>query len=241
MKTVEFFQETLALISNQSLTKDSLCGFQSDKYIEDETTRLKFYLMDRDRDDRIIVSTWVVEMLFYAYYEARSRINPKSSDDMNRSLMFLYERQIIAVFTRVLWALQIKLKDDFIREWELKTEYFPFKILFEGKPMPFVDGLERRAALPKELDTDEAKRWLQVAIDGGLLNADYSTTGKTATKPQKALLAEILSGKIGLECKYKPFEELWNVRGLSKTRYKSREETGNVKGGEAIENVFKDK
>lgn len=95
--------------------------------------------------------------------------------------------------------------------------------------------------LPEELNTDEAKKWLQVAIDGGLLNSDYSPTDKTKTKPQKALLAEILSDKIGLEHKYKPFETLWNVKGLSKQRYKTREETGTVKGGYIIEEVFKGK
>lgn len=96
-------------------------------------------------------------------------------------------------------------------------------------------------ALPNELNTDEAKKWLQVAVDGGLLNEDYSTTDKTATKPQKALLADILSEKIGLKYKYKPFETLWNVRGLSKQRYKSREEIGTVEGGNIIEEVFRDK
>lgn len=95
--------------------------------------------------------------------------------------------------------------------------------------------------LPEKLNTDEAKKWLKVAIDGGLLNSDYSPTDKTATKPQKALLADILSEKIGLEYKYKPFETLWNVRGLSKQRYKSREEIGTVKEGDVITEVFRDK
>lgn len=100
---------------------------------------------------------------------------------------------------------------------------------------------DRTPILPEELNTDEAKKWLQVAIDGGLLNSDYSPTGKTNTKPQKALLAEILSDKIGLKHKYKPFETLWNVKGLAKQRYKTREETGTVKGGNIIEEVFKGK
>ena len=110
-----------------------------------------------------------------------------------------------------------------------------------------VDGLStekvemRPPELPDELNNDEAKKWLQVAIDGGLLNDDYSNTSKTGTKAQKALLAEILSGKIGLEHKYKTFERLWGVSGLSKQRYKSIEEVGKVKGGNIIEDVFRDK
>ena len=85
---------------------------------------------------------------------------------------------------------------------------------------------EDGVTLPEELNTDTAKKWLQVAIDGGLLNANYSTTDKTKTMPQKAQLAETLSEKIGLKNKYKPFEELWNVSGLSQARYKSKELAG---------------
>lgn len=98
---------------------------------------------------------------------------------------------------------------------------------------------EKVFAVPDELKTDEAKKWLQVAIDGGLLNSDYSPTDKTKTNAQKALLAEILSEKIGLEHKYRPFEKLWNVSWLSKQRYKSIEEKGTVKGGDVIMEVFK--
>ncbi len=94
--------------------------------------------------------------------------------------------------------------------------------------------------LPKELDTPEAKKWLKKAIDGGLLNDDYTTTDKVKTKPQKALLAEILSEKIGLEHKYVSFEKLWDVKKLTQSRYKSKEERGKVCGGELIEAVFAD-
>lgn len=121
---------------------------------------------------------------------------------------------------------------------EMGVEPLP---LLTDKPEERGDELRNKPTLPKELNTDEAKRWLQVAIDGGLLNSDYSPTDKTGTKPQKALLAEILSDKIGLKYKYKPFETLWNVSGLSKQRYKSREETGTVEGGDIITEVFKGK
>ena len=115
------------------------------------------------------------------------------------------------------------------------------------KELDFVADEEERphghedVIIPDELNTDEAKKWLQVAIDGGLLNGDYSTTDKTKTKPQKALLAETLSEKIRLKHKYKPFETIWGVSGLAKARYKSREETGTVKGGDIITDTFKDK
>lgn len=88
----------------------------------------------------------------------------------------------------------------------------------------------------KEKDTNGV---LQKAINGGLLNADYTTTDKVETLSQKALLAEILSERLGLKSKYKPFEMLWGVKNLAKARYKAKEETGKVVGGETIESVFK--
>ena len=119
---------------------------------------------------------------------------------------------------------------------EMGVEPLPIQA---DKPEEKGDETKNNPILPEVLNTDEAKKWLQVAIDGGLLNSDYSPTDKTGTKPQKALLAEILSDKIGLKYKYKPFETLWNVSGLSKQRYKSREETGTVEGGDIITEVFK--
>lgn len=113
--------------------------------------------------------------------------------------------------------------------------------LQDDKPKETGYEAKNKPTLPEALNTDEAKKWLQVAIDGGLLNSDYSPTDKTGTKPQKALLAEILSDKIGLKYKYKPFETLWNVSGLSKQRYKSREETGTVEGSDIIIEVFRGK
>ena len=93
--------------------------------------------------------------------------------------------------------------------------------------------------IPNELKTDIAKKWLTKAIENGFLNYDYLTTDKLKTKAQKALFAECFSEKIGLKYKYVYFETLWGVSGLSKIRYKSKEEVGKVKGGEPIEEFFK--
>ena len=97
---------------------------------------------------------------------------------------------------------------------------------------------KKTKTIPKELRTDIAKKWLEKAIKSGFLNSDYSTTDKLKTKAKKALFAECFSEKIGLRNKYIYFENLWGVSGLSKTRYKSREEIGKVKGGKPIEEFF---
>lgn len=94
--------------------------------------------------------------------------------------------------------------------------------------------------IPDELTSDEATRWLQVAIDGGLLNEDYSPTDKVGTKALKALLAEILSEKIfGVKNRFRSFELLWGVDGFSKQRHKTKDLYGHVRGQEIIINIFK--
>lgn len=75
-----------------------------------------------------------------------------------------------------------------------------------------------------------------MAVEGGLLDADYQPTEKTKTKALQALLAEILKELIGLE-NYKPFELLWSIKGIAKRRYNSRY-AGKVKGEEEIYKVF---
>lgn len=93
--------------------------------------------------------------------------------------------------------------------------------------------------IPDELLTDKAKGVLQIAINGGLLNNDYSLTDKVNTNPKKALLADTISLRIWGTAKYKVFERLWGCKGLAKARYKSREEIGKVRGGEIVTNIFK--
>lgn len=103
---------------------------------------------------------------------------------------------------------------------------------------PTEEPTERPQELPDELKTDKAQKWLRVAINGGLLNEDWTVTDKVKTKPQKALLAEILSEKISIKNKFVLFEKIWNVSNLAQKRWNSREQTGTVRGGKDIETVF---
>ncbi len=96
--------------------------------------------------------------------------------------------------------------------------------------------------MPEELKTDGAQKWLDVAVKKGLLDSNYQPTPKSETNTQKALLAEILAEKIRLprEKKYVLFERLWGCRRLAQTRYKTKDEMGTVRGGEVIEEAFKE-
>ncbi len=91
---------------------------------------------------------------------------------------------------------------------------------------------------PNELDREDVKRWLNVAVENGFLDADYQPTERLKTKAQKALLADEIRQKTGLK-EYRPFEQLWNETGLARQRYNSREYVGTVKGGEEIIKMFK--
>lgn len=122
-------------------------------------------------------------------------------------------------------------------ERERETLYATIKSKLNGEYSKCYSNV-RSSVLPYELDTDEAKNLFKKAIDAGLLNDDYTTTEKTKTKTQKALLAEIISEKLGLKNKWKPFQELWNVEGLAQERYRSKELVGKVRGGEDIEKTF---
>lgn len=95
--------------------------------------------------------------------------------------------------------------------------------------------------LPKELQTEKAKEVLQKAIDGGLLNEDYTTTEKVSSNRLKALLADILADKIGIKDKYKIFAPIWGVSAEQLTRGRSgTKEAGRAGGQEFIFEVFPD-
>jgi len=95
--------------------------------------------------------------------------------------------------------------------------------------------------LPKELQTEKAKEVLQKAIDGGLLNEDYTTTEKVSSNRLKALLADILADKIGIKGKYKIFAPIWGVSTGQLTKGRSgTKDAGRAGGQEVIFEVFPD-
>lgn len=89
--------------------------------------------------------------------------------------------------------------------------------------------------LPKELNTDEAKKYISNAIEAGFMDNSYQWSG---TKYQAALFAEICSEKLNLRYKWKPFETLWNMKGLAQTRRESKERFGKVGREKEIIDLF---
>lgn len=250
-------------------TYDEVCDTLNElilKYPENKELKLK---LDEFNSSCFDYKTTISELDAYDYLEYktkgfekyRTQIILRAMSDFHGAFIygkldFMHEKQGIKCKYRVEENEEGMLQIIYEGREEMRYTLFDpcyeaIKILRDklgdGEPLPsflnekFKYNKPLSPSKPKELSTDEARKWLQVAINGGLLNADYSTTDKTRTKPQKALLAEILSDKIGLAHKYKPFETLWNVSGLSKSRYKSKEEKGIVKGGNIIIEVFEGK
>ena len=113
--------------------------------------------------------------------------------------------------------------------------------------LPDNEQTTERVGIPIELDTPEAKDIFQKAIDAGFLNTDYSFNGNDN---QKALFAGLASDKLGIttpqwrgkktvELKsWKPFEQLWNVKGLADKWKKIQSYSTEVKDAEKIKSIF---
>lgn len=114
----------------------------------------------------------------------------------------------------------------------------------------YIDALPKEAprnkvqdvakALPSEFNTEEGRGWLEKLKQAGYLDSNFQLVNeKIHTKARIALLAECLLEKVGASRKFKILENFWNVKGLSKQRYQSKEYVGKVKGGQEIEELFK--
>jgi hypothetical protein len=95
------------------------------------------------------------------------------------------------------------------------------------------------ALIPKELNTEQVKDVLCKALKSGLLDDNYKPT-HLMTKAMIALLADELYNRelVGYN-RYSIFEKWWDMKGLSKCRYKSREQVGKVRDQEKILALFK--
>ena len=101
--------------------------------------------------------------------------------------------------------------------------------------------------LPKELNTPEAREIFEKAIEAGFMNNDYCFIGNGN---QKALFAGLANDKLGITTEqwrdgkmvevksWKPFEQLWNVKGLADKWKKIMNYKTEVKDSEKIKNIF---
>lgn len=161
----EFFQEIINIIPewspNLDLCQDSIANAeQIDKLrisLTKEISRLKFYLMEKTPQDRVLILEWVTNDLLIGYYETRLYIrrSHRSTSDKIRPIMLLLGET--AMFVIMLGnTLQIKYREEFINDWKKRTSYFPFDFLFNSNTSIHTRKTIERSqsvSLSKELDT----------------------------------------------------------------------------------------
>lgn len=67
--------------------------------------------------------------------------------------------------------------------------------------------------IPSELNTEQAWKLWDIAIEKGWLNKDLQLMPEM-TKEQAAIIAERMGYKLGLKFRWKPFERLWDISYL---------------------------
>lgn len=87
------------------------------------------------------------------------------------------------------------------------------------------EGVKASPQLPEALRTEMAQALLRKGQAAGLLDADFRPLGN---KTKAAIVADEKADKLGLEPRWKPFEELCGITNLRQTLYAA---AGTSKGG----------
>lgn len=96
---------------------------------------------------------------------------------------------------------------------------------------------DENKVLPKELDTDEARRWLSKTIEKGFMIDGYQWAKET-TRYQIAMWVEIAGEKLGIQNKWKWAHDIWKLKDLAQTRHESKDRFGKVEREKDIEACF---
>lgn len=87
--------------------------------------------------------------------------------------------------------------------------------------------------IPAALSSEKAQALLKKAQQAGLLDADFQPVGN---KRRAAVIADEMADILGLEPRWKPFEELWGLTNLRQSAYDA---AGTSKGGSTRDEVRK--
>ena len=151
---IDFFDPCLRL---QDELDDGSVVLYDDEDIYREITRFKFYLLEREKEDRSILLESVTNKLLYAYFLRRNKVNKKNPKDRNRHLMLMYEMIITGIITNISWDLKIEYSKEFKKEWEARTDKGITVIDLLTMEMPHPFSANKKQTMPKELDTKEAR------------------------------------------------------------------------------------
>ena len=175
---IDFFDPCLRL---QDDLDDGSVVLYDDEDIYREITRFKFYLLEREKEDRSILLESVTNKLLYAYFLRRNKVNKKNPKDRNRHLMLMYEMIITSIITNISWDLKIEYSKEFKKEWEAMTDKGITVIYLLTMEMPHPFSANKKQTMPKELDTKEARELFGKTVNLGYCKKDNSLYRWTAT------------------------------------------------------------
>lgn len=175
---IDFFDPCLRL---QDDLDDGSVVLYDDEDIYREITRFKFYLLEREKEDRSILLESVTNKLLYAYFLRRNKVNKKNPKDRNRHLMLMYEMIITSIITNISWDLKIEYSKEFKKEWEARTDKGITVIYLLTMEMPHPFSANKKQTMPKELDTKEARELFGKTVNLGYCKKDSSLYRWTAT------------------------------------------------------------
>lgn len=115
---------------------------------------------------------------------------------------------------------------------QYRIRYFPF---FDRRKFDNPSGRGKILTIPPELDTPQAREYLNRAQEAGFVDERYRPIKGRMTKVQMKLFAAYCSAACNItERHWKVFEELWNVKDLQKVK----EEQGRPAKAKTIADLF---
>lgn len=184
METKAFFQEALDLMNEIIVDQSKAEKFISQEYLNAESRRLRFYLLDKSPVDRVIIAEMVAGDILDNYLVLYC-IGGRNEEVLKP----MYCHIFAFLLNEVLLPLHIQLGDDFVKKWEDK------QLPIWGFYHDIIAGWQTQTEeeFPHYHKDDEQKATLQFErlVNGGFFSSDttlddwlyvYGVKGKTPNK-----------------------------------------------------------
>lgn len=215
--------------------------------IETELNKLKSELFKIDESRHFLYVKLILEDLINTYFTIRKEIsNIDENKDLQRKLMLEVYNAIIATIV-LLNRMNINIPDDFITDYEKRdqTGIIIGALKMFGSQNKKPKPLNQNKPLNTMTSSQKEIIFLKLKETGYFIesNNNYQWTGS------KALLAyfvDVASDILKLRpnnnrIPWKPFEQLFNITGLSSSRNEYKNKTGSLPDGyEKINSLFKE-
>lgn len=93
--------------------------------------------------------------------------------------------------------------------------------------------------VPDILLTDKAKKYWQRLLEAGFVDANYQLLSGT-TRKQAMYIAEIFAQKLGINSKWKTFEQFWGISNLAQEKWDFQQTGIMPTRSKDIDKIFED-